>query len=50
MLKKFKGPMVFVQNLGGGALSLGIFMSSYSVNNLYLLIGIRALSGMVSSA
>lgn len=79
----------FVQNLGGGALSLGIFMSSYSimqfffapywgrlsdrigrrpviligltgygltfllfgmVNNLYLLIGIRALSGMVSSA
>lgn len=79
----------FVQKLGGGALSLGIFMSSYSimqfffapfwgrlsdrigrrpviligltgygltfllfgmVNNLYLLIGIRALSGMVSSA
>jgi len=79
----------FVTKLGGGALSLGIFMSSYSimqfffaplwgklsdrigrrpviligltgygltflmfgmVNNLYLLIGLRALSGMVSSA
>ena len=79
----------FVGKLGGGALALGIFMSSYSimqfffapfwgrlsdrigrrpviligltgygltflmfglVNNLYLLIGIRALSGMVSSA
>lgn len=79
----------FVGKLGGGALSLGIFMSAYSimqffcapfwgklsdrigrrpviligltgygltflmfgmVNNLYLLIGLRALSGMVSSA
>ncbi|TGE33847.1 MFS transporter [Desulfosporosinus sp. Sb-LF] len=79
----------FVNKLGGGALSLGIFMSAYSimqfffapfwgrlsdrigrrpviliglsgygltflmfglVNNLYLLIGLRALSGMVSSA
>ncbi len=79
----------FVDKLGGGALSLGIFMSAYSimqfffaplwgklsdrigrrpviliglsgygltflmfgmVNNLYLLIGIRALSGIVSSA
>ncbi|HZK83226.1 MAG TPA: MFS transporter [Desulfosporosinus sp.] len=79
----------FVGKLGGGALALGIFMSSYSimqfffapfwgrlsdrigrrpviligltgygltfimfglVNNLYVLIGIRALSGMVSSA
>ena len=79
----------FVRKLGGGALSLGIFMSAYSimqfffapfwgklsdrigrrpviliglsgygltflmfgmVNNLYLLIGLRALSGMVSSA
>jgi len=79
----------FVDKLGGGALSLGIFMSAYSmmqfffapfwgrlsdrigrrpviliglsgygltfllfgiVNNLYLLIGIRALSGMISSA
>ncbi len=79
----------FVGKLGGGAIALGIFMSSYSimqfffapfwgrlsdrigrrpviliglsgygltflmfglVNNLYLLIGIRALSGMVSSA
>jgi multidrug resistance protein len=79
----------FVGKLGGGALSLGIFMSVYSVmqfifapiwgrlsdrigrrpvlliglggygvtfimfgmiNNLYLLIGLRALAGMVSSA
>jgi multidrug resistance protein len=79
----------FVDELGGGALSLGIFMSAYSimqfffapfwgrlsdrigrrpviliglggygltflmlgiVNDLYLLIGIRALSGMISSA
>lgn len=79
----------FVNKLGGGALSLGIFMSAYSimqfffapfwgrlsdrigrrpviliglsgygltflmfgmVNNLYLLIGLRALSGMISSA
>ena len=79
----------FVDKLGGGALSLGIFMSAYSimqfffapfwgrlsdrigrrpviliglggygltfllfgmVNNLYLLIAIRALSGIVSSA
>ena len=79
----------FVSKLGGGALSLGIFMSVYSfmqfvfapiwgrlsdrigrrpvlliglggygvtflmfgmINNLYLLIGLRALAGMVSSA
>lgn len=79
----------FVEKLGGGALSLGIFMSAYSimqfffapfwgrlsdrigrrpviliglsgygltfimfgmVDNLYLLIGLRALSGIVSSA
>ncbi|KJR45848.1 Multidrug-efflux transporter [Desulfosporosinus sp. I2] len=79
----------FVDKLGGGALSLGIFMSAYSimqfffapfwgrmsdrmgrrpviliglagygltflmfgmVNNLYLLIGIRAVAGMISSA
>ena len=79
----------FVEKLGGGALSLGIFMSVYSImqfifaplwgrlsdrigrrpvlligltgygvtfimfgmiNNLYLLIGLRALAGMVSSA
>lgn len=79
----------FVEKLGGGALSLGIFMSIYSImqfifapiwgrlsdrigrrpvlliglggygvtflmfgmiNNLYLLIGLRALAGMVSSA
>ena len=79
----------FVTKLGGGALSVGIFMSAYSVmqfffaplwgrlsdrigrrpviliglcgygltfimfgmvNNLYLLIGLRALAGMVSSA
>ncbi|HUX46750.1 MAG TPA: MFS transporter [Desulfosporosinus sp.] len=79
----------FVEKLGGGALSLGVFMSVYSImqfifapiwgrlsdrigrrpvlliglcgygvtfimfgmiNNLYLLIGLRALAGMVSSA